>query len=317
MKFRTSFAATPLSSRLGPPLIVFLAAAVLLLAGCKDAPTPPREIASPAPAISEEGKPKNQEALERLARALQEQNTGRYEEAYASYHEALKLDPDLRGVECQLGIASFQTGDHEKARRHLNRSIEEGEEIVASRLLLGVMLAKEKNYAEAEEEFLEVLELAPAEAQAHYNLGEMFREQGRFEEAILRHRQAVLTNPQEPLFAFKLRLTRIQAGEMQAVETETREQLLLATPTGDWLMTAAAVNLKRAEWKEAAKMLAYAAGAMQPQMFFAMLQDPIFTAHAGRPELQPFYQVEIMDASGSGDQSPTTEAPGQEADARP
>lgn len=261
---------------------------LFLLVGCDQAEETKPEARPGEPTTGQEP-----EALQILASALALQQQGNYAEALQEYEKALQLDPTLRGVTCQMGIAKFQLGDHDGAMEMLDRSIAMGEEETASRLLLGVIHAKEKRYEEAEAEFEQVLVLEPGEAQAHYNMGEMLREQGRKEEAVIRLRQAVQINPQEPLFAFKLRLARLEAGEAGVVEQEAREQLMLDSPTGDWLMTAAAINLHREEWQEAAKMLGYAGASMQPQMFFAMLQDRSFAAHAERPEIRPFYQVEI------------------------
>jgi len=269
-----------------------------------------REQPAEIPVATEESAPsgdtsaRNPAALDALAEGMQLQARADYTGALEAYDRALALDPALRGVTYQRGVARFQLGEHTAAVELLGRSIAAGEEAAAAHLLLGVIAAKEKDYDTAEAEFARVLELTPEEAQAHYNLGEMRRAQGRPAEAVDHYRQAVRANPQEPLFAFKLRLARVEAGAGAAVEAETREQLALEAPTGDWLMTAAAINLQRNETAEAAKMLGYAAAAMQPQMFFAMLQDPAFATHAEEAEIRPFYQVEVLDGPPPEDAAP-------------
>jgi len=127
-----------------------------------------------------------------------------------------------------------------------------------------------------------------------FNLGQLLRDTGRPQDSLDYFRKAVRLKPDEPLYAFKLRLARIEAGEESELVDETREQLTLASPTGDWMMTAAAINLSRSEWDEAARLLERAARAMQPQMFFGMLQDRIFTMHAQRKEIAPFFNVQIV-----------------------
>lgn len=246
--------------------------------------------------------------LETLAQALEAQLAGRFNDAYALYGEALELDDTLRGARYQRGVAAFQLGDHANARRFLAASIDKKEEVAAATLLLGVMAAKEKDFAAAEKLFLEAGKLTPNDPQIPYNLGELARETADLPTAVKRYREAVLLKPQEPLFAFKLRLARLEAGEHERVEREAREQLAVANTTGDWLMTAAAINLSRGEWDEAAKMLGFAAAAMQPQMFFAMLQDRVFSRHAERPEIQKFYDVVITPADAA-DEPPAAKKP--------
>jgi tetratricopeptide (TPR) repeat protein len=292
---------TAATARRVVPLAIALAAASAI-AGCsRKAPVEPVAAQSARDPL----------AVETLAKALEAQLAGRFNDAYALYGEALELDDALRGARYQRGVAAFQLGDHANARRFLAASIDKKEEVAAATLLLGVMAAKEKDFAAAETLFLEAGKLAPNDPQIPYNLGELARETGDNTTAVKRYREAVLLKPQEPLFAFKLRLARLEAGEHERVEREAREQLAVANTTGDWLMTAAAINLSRGEWDEAAKMLGFAAAAMQPQMFFAMLQDKVFTRHAERPEIKKFYDVVITPADAA-DEPPAAKQPAAE-----
>jgi tetratricopeptide (TPR) repeat protein len=171
-------------------------------------------------------------------------------------------------------------------------------------VLLGTMLGLEQDHAGALQEFLLAAAASPADAQPRYNASESLRHLGRPADAIEQLRDAVQRNPGEPLYAFKLRLARIEAGQEKDLEADIRQQLAVKPPAGDWILTAAAVSLRHGRFAEAAGLMSAARQVMQPALFFALIQDSLFAASKQRPELAPFYDVKFNPAAGETKKGP-------------
>jgi hypothetical protein len=149
----------------------------------------------------------------------------------------------------------------------------------------------------------------PANAMAYYNWSESLRHAGKSGEALEKLSMAMSRNPGEPLYALKQRLARIEAGDgLDQLVTETQAQVQLDPPAGDWLLTAAAIDLSRGESNSAARMLEGARRNMQPILFVGILQeDPFFQKYRENPAVAPFLDVSIKVNPG-GNKPP---APGQ------
>jgi len=232
-------------------------------------------------------------ALEKLRAGIQAQLSGNFADAKAFMEEARKIDPSLTGIDYQLGVTAFNDHKPNEARVLLEKSIAEGQEVAASRNILGVMFAQEKKYAEAFSQFKLATEASPSDPQGFYNWSEALRETDRPKEAIEQLRKAIQRNPSDPLYAFKLRLAHIDAGEKDQLKAETDAQLKLQPPAGDWLMTAAAIALNEKQFEKAATYLDQSRTSMSAVLFFGMLQDPVFLRYSTTPEIAKFYQVQI------------------------
>lgn len=241
-------------------------------------------------------------AGEKLRDAIHAQLQRRYAEADALFVEAQTGDPRLRGIDYQRAVGQFNLRDFSAARALARTSIEKNEEVAASRILLGTMLGVENDHEAAVLEFMQASEADPANPLPRYNMSESLRHLGRAQDAITALRGAMQANPGEVLYAFKLRLARIEAGEEMELEAEIRPQLAARPPAGDWILTAAAISLRHGRFDEAAGLMSAARQVMQPGLFFALIQDRLFSAHRQRPELSPFYDVQITQP---GDQPPS------------
>ena len=260
---------------------VFLLA-VLLLAGCGKKP--------PAP------KPLTPE-LQVLEQAINAQLKGEVVKARELYEEALRLQPNLKGVDYQLGVLAYQERDYARARVHLERAAVGTQAMASASGLLGVIAAQEQRYDDAFAAFARAAELAPGDAQPFFNWGEALREAGRPAEAVEQFRKAVQRRPDDPLFTLKLNLARIQSGQTEAVAAEAAQQLQLDPPTGDWLMVGAALAIERGDVARAKQLLGQAREAMGRTLFIGMLQDEVFQRHREMPELKSLLQERIADES--------------------
>lgn len=261
---------------------------------------------SPSP-LPPPGASKNPLALKELQQAIQSQLQQDFPGARAHYEAARKLDPELKGIDYQLAVVAFNENDLAAAKTMAEKSIASAQEVSACHLLLGVMAGQAKDYPLSVSEFEKAAEANPANPNPYYNLSETYREQGDPKKAIEALRKAMQRNPADPLYPLKLRLARIEAGEDESLDKETSEQLRLPSPAGDWLLTAAAIALKRGFYPEAASLLDQSRQAMQSVLFFAMLQDPVFLKYAKQPEIAIFYDVKI--SHGGASAAPSSPSP--------
>ena len=78
---------------------------------------------------------------------------------------------------------------------------------------LGVALAEEESYAEAEHHYSEALRLEPRLYLAHSNLAGILAEQGRHDEAIVHYREVLVLHPESSLAHYRLANTLARAGQ--------------------------------------------------------------------------------------------------------
>jgi tetratricopeptide (TPR) repeat protein len=257
-----------------------------------------RPAATPAGEAAAEASPTptpNPEAVQTLGEGLDLQLGREPEKALEKFSEALAQDENLKGVRYQMAVAAYQAGDNARAAELARECIANEEAVGDAHILLGTMAAREGDHAAAAQEFAAAVEAEPANAMAYYNWSESLRSDGKPAEALEKLAQAMSRNPGEPLYALKQRLARIEAGDgVEELVTETQAQVQLDPPAGDWLLTAAAVDLSRGESASAARMLEGARQNMQPILFVGILQeDPFFRKYKDDPAMAPFLDVTI------------------------
>lgn len=229
-----------------------------------------------------------------LAAGIDAQLGRRYDEALVHFEKAQAADPTLRGVTYQRSVTLMNLGRESEAEAEAYKSIGAGEQVAQAYNLLGTMAARRQDFPVALWAFGKAQEAEPADPMAFYNASEALRNAGRTAEAIEQLRAAIQRNPGEPLFAMKLRLARVEAGEGDLLIPEVSEQLKIEPPAGDWLLTAGAISLANGRYDEAAGVLSRAKDAMQPILFVGILrEDPFFKKFANRPELRAFFDATI------------------------
>jgi tetratricopeptide (TPR) repeat protein len=250
---------------------------------------------APAVAAAEAVPPRDLAALETLGEGLEAQLQRRPEEALEKFGKALEADATLPGVRYQMAVAAYQAGDNEAAKNYAGEAIAAGENTADAQILLGTMAARDGDHATAAAAFGAAVAADPANAMAYYNWSESLRHNGKAEEALEKLRMALTRNPGEPLYALKQRLARIEAGDdVAGLTEEARAQVNLDPPAGDWLLTAAAIDLANGDSASAARMLEGARVNMQPILFVGVLQeDPFFRRYKDDPAVAPFLDVTI------------------------
>lgn len=235
------------------------------------------------------------EAVQALGEGIDLQLGREPEKALEKFGEALAKDENLKGVRYQMAVAAYQAGDNAKAAEVARECIAQEEAVADAHILLGTMAARDGDHATASTEFAAAVEAEPANAMALYNWSESLRTEGKPVEALEKLAQAMSRNPGEPLYALKQRLARIEAGDgLDQLVAETQTQVQLDPPAGDWLLTAAAIDLSRGQSASAAQMLEGARRNMQPILFVGILQeDPLFRKYKDDPAVAPFLDVTI------------------------
>jgi tetratricopeptide (TPR) repeat protein len=269
-------------------LVVTVAGAAVWWGLSRSAPAPADATASPSPTP-------NTAALETLGEGLEAQLQRRPEEALEKFGKALETDKALPGVRYQMAVAAYQAGDNVEAKKYARDVIAAGENVADAQILLGTIAARDGDHATAAAAFGAAVAAEPANAMAYYNWSESLRHQGKASEALEKLRMALTRNPGEPLYALKQRLARIEAGDNVAgLAEEARAQVNLDPPAGDWLLTAAAIDLTNGDSASAARMLEGARLNMQPILFVGILQeDPFFQKYQSDPAVAPFLDVTI------------------------
>lgn len=199
-------------------------------------------------------------------------------------------------------VSAMVQGDHETAETLAREllSTASPDEKIGARNLLGMVLGQAGNYEEAILLFQENIQEEPANAGAYANLGEALRRAGRPREALEPLQKTVELQPESILYALKLRLARVEAGEDEEIGEETARQLQQNPPPADWLITAAAIALHREKWSEAKILLEQAKATFQPQLYGELMQDVAFSRHAEQPELAGLFpKLEVAPAAGT------------------
>lgn len=123
------------------------------------------------------------EASYHLLRAERAQREGLEEMALESYENALRIYPDLRGVNSILGMLYMNRREHEQAAAAFERAALE--ETLSFGIVnnLGVAYLQLGRFDKAAEYLLHALRLRPDYAAAHFNLASLYVRTGEIDEA--------------------------------------------------------------------------------------------------------------------------------------
>ncbi len=119
-----------------------------------------------------------------LALAAQRTVAGDAAEALQLYHKVLKLDS--QSVEAVLGVADIylSMGETDKAEAYYKKSFAIRRDIAGAHLNYGILLYRQKRFSEALEEYRAAAVLDPEKPEISYNLAQILKEIGDYEEAL-------------------------------------------------------------------------------------------------------------------------------------
>jgi tetratricopeptide (TPR) repeat protein len=117
--------------------------------------------------------------------------TGRPEEAFIYWQQAIALNPNDANLHNSLGAALMEQGNLEQAADHLQQAIALNPNHVFAYSNLANLLLNQGNVEGAITHFQQVMVLNPNDADAHNSLGTILHQQNRLEEAAAYYRKAI------------------------------------------------------------------------------------------------------------------------------
>lgn len=217
---------------------------------------------------------------------------GNYAEARRLLLQARALDSSIRNIDYQLAAIAYGTEKLEEAERLLKTSLAAGEAVADCNNLLGALALRAGHPVQAIEYFQAAIKADPTLAQAHANLGLAYRSHFEPGKAVAPLRKAAeLNKPAAAVYQFQARLAMIEAGQAREIEETLAKKLTAPEADADWVLTAAAIDLRKGRIEEGAERLRQARAAMPPALFAAMLQDRAFKMHAGDTRIAAFYHA--------------------------
>ena len=143
-----------------------------------------------------EANPSHLSAMLNLAVRLAKKD--RHLEAIDLYKRILKLDDTYASAWLNLGIAYMDTGNHDAAELALTRAVElETEQSIKPKRYLARLLARRGAFDQAIEYLEDVVDADPANAALYTELGRVYRQAGRHEQARLSFKKARLLRKKE------------------------------------------------------------------------------------------------------------------------
>ena len=140
----------------------------------------------------------------------------KWEEAAREFESALKVDPDDLYALNQLGLSYGMMGRFEDAEDTLQKAVEldpemDDPESRDTHNYLGRVYRDEGKYEEAIAEFGKTLEHFPTDTDAHNYLGTVYEKMGQYQDAANEYRETLKIDPQDTLAISKLEALQ-QAG---------------------------------------------------------------------------------------------------------
>ena len=130
-----------------------------------------------------------------LAQAYAHHQAGRLEEARAGYQSVLARAPRNFDALHMLGVLALQSARPAEAAEHISRALQVDPASAAAHNNLGEAWRRIGRREEAEARFREAVAIDSRYADAHFNLATVLRRLGRGEEAVQSYRSAVAIDP--------------------------------------------------------------------------------------------------------------------------
>ncbi len=121
---------------------------------------------------------------------------GMDEEAIKHLEKAIQILPYDYQSRNNLGIVYGKVGQFERAYQELMLAIHLDPENDNIKINLGILFLRQKDYQKAEEVFKYLMEKRPNDAQLHYRLAYVYKEWGKYEQAITELQKASALAPQ-------------------------------------------------------------------------------------------------------------------------
>ena len=160
-------------------------------------------------------------------------NAGQYEEAIASYKEALRIKPDDADAHYNLGVTYGESGQYEEAIASYKEALRIKPDDADAHYNLGYVYRELGQYEEAIASFKKSIRIKPDDADAHYNLGYAYRKLGQYEEAIASFKKSIRIKPDDANAHFNLGLAYDESGQYEEAIASYKEVLRIKPDDAD------------------------------------------------------------------------------------
>jgi Flp pilus assembly protein TadD len=146
-------------------------------------------------------------------------NKAQYQQAVATWNQALELSPDDAKAHNSRGVALAATGGTADAAAEYRKAMELEPDYADSYSNLGILYAQSGDLEHSIPLLQKALELSPWDAKAYSNLGNALATAGRIEESISYSRKAVQLSPDDPEANANLGVGLARSGKLdEAIE---------------------------------------------------------------------------------------------------
>jgi protein O-GlcNAc transferase len=154
-------------------------------------------------------------------------NLGKFDEAIASYHAALKINPDFSEAHCNKGLALQAIGRFDDAMTSYLRASEINPGFAEAHFYLGNGLLDLRHFDSAAECYRRALKIKPEFAEAHLNLGSALQALGQLINAAESYQQALEIKPGFAEAHLNMGITLQGLGEPERAAESFRQALAL------------------------------------------------------------------------------------------
>ncbi len=228
-------------------------------------------------------------AADLVKQALAAEQAGKWDDAITRFMAAKQKDLRYRGILFRVGKIFYEHRNFDSADAAFERAIAFGENVEAANFYRGLIAVRRRDLSAAARFFEAASTTSPFTADYQYYWGEALRLDLKPDDSVPHYEQAVLLarDAQDAAVCrFKIRMARIEAAQGAAVKTELAKLQAAGPLTVDWLMTAAALELREGRVDEARKLILEARAGKAPGLFASCVNDFYFHDAAKKyPEL--------------------------------
>jgi len=159
--------------------------------------------------------------------ALRHHQTGNLPAAESIYRQILHLEPDNPEALHLLGVIAYQQQDYATAANLIGRALARKPNFADAHSNLGNVFREMGRVDEAEKSYRKALEVNRTFTMAHYNLGNILMNQKRFNEASQSFDRAIDANPRLAEAYINRGIALKELGRLKEAETSYRKALTL------------------------------------------------------------------------------------------
>ena len=194
--------------------------------------------------------PKADDLAAKAQRALA---AGRPAEALAHLRQALAMAPDSAGLLRECARVEWKSGDNDRAAADCRAALDRAPSDFAAWNLLGEIV-RSSDPAAAEAAWRRALSLAPGDAEAHFHLGNLYRERGDPHAARREYELALASAPEHAGVRNNLGLAFEATGESYRAESCYREILAANPAQPDALGNLASLMFERESYQQSSAL---------------------------------------------------------------